>query len=143
MRLSRRPLRAKERQKADLSAKLEHLDGLQQASESFDPVAWMKEMSDLLGDLHKVFQVFEVLPGATEADRRRVGDLNRHTSESGRRILRVCLPRPLLVSPDPAGGWIYEGEGRFSAGDLRAQVRGIGRRIGGSDPDTLKLVPPG
>jgi hypothetical protein len=115
-------LRVKERQKIELQAKLEHLDGLQQAAVEFDPVAWMAEMSALLADLHTGFGL---------------------NPEAGRRILRICLPRPLRVSSDGKGGWDYEGEGRFMASDLRAVMAGIRGHIGSADPDPPKMVPPG
>ena len=151
-------LRAKEREKSALQAKLEHLDGLQKVAEAFDPVAWMREMSELLSDVHAAFALVKnplanVEP-ENESDRRRLADQNRRLAEANqrkteaaRRILRVCLPSPLRVSPDPAGGWIFEGEGRFTEGDVRTEVRRIQGHLGSSDrpgnPDPPKMVPPG
>jgi hypothetical protein len=115
-------IRSRERQKADLQARLEHLDGLRRAAESFDPAAWLQEMSDLLADLRDGFRVS---PGA------------------GRRIIRVCLPRPLKVTPAGEGGWDYDGEGRFTVSALRAEIRAIRGHFTPANPDPLEVVPPG
>src|SRR6266481_5367844 len=64
---------AAERERDALAAKLEHLDGLQQSTDSFDPVQWLADISELLSTLPTAFAV-AVDP------------------EGARRILRECLP---------------------------------------------------
>lgn len=138
-------IRSRERQKADLQAKLEHLDGLELAAESFDIVDWLEEMRDLLANTRDLL----------EAD-----------TAAGRQLLRACLPKPFVVTPDGKGGWNYEGEGVFVAADVDRFIEQRGeeprrlkcdiivppkgkipvenRRVRGKvGPDPLKLVPPG
>jgi hypothetical protein len=87
-------LRAKEREKSELQARLEHLDGLQQEAEAFDLAEWFKEMSELVADTKNFLE---------------------SRVDSGRRLLRQCLATPFAVAPDVEGGWTFSGEGRFVA----------------------------
>jgi small-conductance mechanosensitive channel len=41
-------MKAAQRERDALAAKLEHLDGLRQSADSFDPVQWLADISDLL-----------------------------------------------------------------------------------------------
>ena len=127
-------IRSRQQQKADLQAKLEHLDGLQQAAASFDVVAWIEETAELLADTRDLLEADPV---------------------AGRHLLRGCLVTPLKVTPDGRGGWDYEAEGRFLETDLRkvreqleAGQSGVkNSRISGhftaANPDPLEVVPPG
>ena len=74
---------------ADLQAKLEHLDGLQKDAESFDPVAWMREMSELLGDVHAAFA-----PVPNPNQSQRLAEQNLRKTETARRILRAACRSP-------------------------------------------------
>ena len=85
-------------------------------------------MSGLFVDIHVAFGLQPVL-GMNPA--------------AARRILRLCLPYPLTVAPDPAGGWTFAGEGRFSEAGLQAEVKGIRGHVVTPNPDPLKMVPPG
>ena len=131
-------IQTRERQKADLQARLEHLDGVQQASQDFDVAGWMIEMGQVLADVRKFFD-----PDAAVA--RGVDD-----PASARQLFRMCLPKPLVVSPDGQGGWTFEGEGVFVEGDIRKQreislqSRGVqGHVQSASNPVPLRVVPPG
>ncbi len=141
---------AKEREQIDLQAKLEHLDGLQRAAESFDPAAWMAEQAKLLEDVKVHFAGFSS-EETTPSQRARF-------TEASRRILRVCLPAPLVVCPAIEGGWVYEGDGRLVTSDLQMvmdRVRGHirpetveqrkvqGCVSSGRTNDPNKMVPPG
>ena len=95
-------LRAKEREKATLQARLEHLDGLRQAAEGFDLAEWFKETSELLS--------------ATK-------DFLEADVKHGRKMLRRCFATPLTVSPDGQGSWTFSGEGRFVPSDLSRLVQ--------------------
>ena len=95
-------LRAKEREKSELQARLEHLDGLQQEAEAFDLAEWFKEMSELVADTKNFLE---------------------SRVDSGRRLLRQCLATPFAVAPDVEGGWTFSGEGRFVPSDLSRLVR--------------------
>ena len=120
-------LRVKEREKSALQAKLEHLDGEAQEAESFDPVQWLKDISDLLSTLPTVFGLAVGPAGA-------------------RRILRECLPQPLKVTPDPEGGWTYEGVGSFEQEGLQRAMKEIKGQIAPDRPTSIsptELVPPG
>jgi len=128
-------MKAKEREKSVLQAKLEHLDGLQQAAEGFDLAEWFKETSELLAGTKEYL----------EAD-----------TEQGRRLLRRCLMSPITVKLDPEGGWTFEADGRFMPSDLNrllrpeteenphAEQRRVQGRISADlNPPPTKLVPPG
>ena len=120
-------MKAAQRERDALAAKLEHLDGLQQSADSFDPVQWLADISELLSTLPTAFGV-AVDP------------------EGARRILRECLPVPLKVIPDPEGGWTYEGVGNFEQEGLQRAVKAIKGQIPPerpTGPSSMKLVPPG
>jgi hypothetical protein len=119
-------MKAAERERDALAAKLEHLDGLQQSTDSFDPVQWLADISELLSTLPTTFGV-AVDP------------------EGARRILRECLPVPLKVTPDQDGGWTYEGVGNFEQEGLQRAVKAIKGQIPPerpTGPTSTKLVPP-
>jgi hypothetical protein len=119
-------LRANERRKADLQAKLEHLDELQQAVDDFDMTEWIAEAQELLADTRNLL----------EAD-----------SEAGRQMLRRCLPHPLTITPD-GEGWAFSGEGRSVQRDIRKIAEGWkdreirGRVMAAPNPVPLEMVPP-
>jgi len=120
-------MKAAERDRDALAAKLEHLDGLQQSTDSFDPVQWLADISELLSTLPTAFGV-AVDP------------------EGARRILRECLPVPLKVTPDQDDGWTYEGVGNFEQEGLQRAVKAIKGQIPPerpTGPSSTKLVPPG
>jgi hypothetical protein len=80
--------------------------GFIQSADSFDPVQWLADISELLSTLPTAFGV-AVDP------------------EGARRILRECLPVPLKVIPDPEGGWTYEGTGNFEQEGLQRAMKAI------------------
>ena len=50
-------MKAAQRERDALAAKLEHLDGLRQSADSFDPVQWSADISELLSTLPTAFGV--------------------------------------------------------------------------------------
>ena len=117
-------MRATERERDALTAKLEHLDGMLQGSDSFDPVQWMADISALLSTIDVSFGI-AVAP------------------EGARRILRECLPVPVKVTPDAEGGWTYEGVGSFEQEGLQRAMKAVKGQIAPDRPTSTKLVPPG
>jgi hypothetical protein len=89
---------------------------------------WLAEQRQLLEDVEQCLQL---------------------SPEAGRRILRICLPKPLIVNPDGHDGWTFSGKGRFLERDLRKLTFALkNREIGGHvrstpNPDPLELVAPG
>ncbi len=107
-----------EQERADLHAKLEHLQGLDQAREDFDLATWLEEIKEVLADLKGT------LEGAPQA---------------GRQIIRRLLDGPITVTPrtDSAGGLIFEyaGVGRFDSALKKFD------RMEEIDPDSVKSAP--
>jgi hypothetical protein len=113
-------LRVKEREKITLQAKLEHLDGLRQAADAFDPVVWMRDITALLETLPVSFGI------AVDPD-------------GARRLLREVLPTLLKVTPDENGvGWTFEAEAQFNKRGLREAAHRIKGQL---SVDPLKMVP--
>jgi hypothetical protein len=88
-------MKAAQRERDALAAKLEHLDGLRQSADSFDPVQWLADISELLSTLPTAFGV-AVDP------------------EGARRILRECLPGPSRSSPIQRAAGHTRGRGTSS-----------------------------
>lgn len=113
-------LRVKEREKIALQAKLEHLDGLRQAADAFDPVVWMRDVTALLETLPVSFGI------AVDPDR-------------ARRLLREVFPTLLKFTPDENGvGWTFEAEAQFNERGLREAAHRIKGQL---SVDPLKMVP--
>ncbi len=127
-------LKGKEREKDVITAKLEHLDGIQKAAEGFDLAEWMHEQTELLDQIKTHMSRGSLPPEEATADQR------SRFAEGARRILRVCLPAPLVVSPDPDGGWTFKGQGRFIEQGIREV---LGRINPTQNPESQKMVPPG
>jgi hypothetical protein len=94
-------LQAREDQRVELRGRLETLEATSRAAEEFDLPAWLEETRELLEETR---------------------DLLEASPEAGRQLLRRFLVKPVTVRPDPAGGWIYETEGRFIAAELTKLV---------------------
>jgi len=134
----RAAIEAKVRERRDLHARLEHADRLRQAAEGFDLSAWLAEQAELLEECRRVFTTFQGL----------TADQTRRMVHSQRRIMRVCLASPLAVSPNPNGGWTFEGEGRFLQQDLQKltfELKNyeVGGHVLASNPRSTSVVPPG
>lgn len=113
-------LRVKEREKITLQAKLEHLDGLRQAADAFDPVMWMRDITALLETLPVSFGI------AVDPD-------------GARQLLREVLPTLLKVTSDENGvGWTFEAEAQFNERGLREAAHRIKGQL---SVDPLKMVP--
>jgi hypothetical protein len=111
-------LRVKEREKITLQAKLEHLDGLRQAADAFDPVVWMRDITALLETLPVSFGI------AVDPD-------------GARRLLREVFPTLPKVTPDGIG-WTFEAEAQFNERGLREAAHRIKGQL---SVDPLKMVP--
>jgi hypothetical protein len=86
-------MKAKQRQRDDAAARLEHLDGLEQSGEDFDLAEWLYQTKVLLADLQSTLESDPV---------------------AGRHIVRWLLPEPITVTPvhTPDGiAWEYLGRG--------------------------------
>jgi site-specific DNA recombinase len=127
-------IQIREDRRVALSARLEALENVTRAADEFDVESWLVETRELLADTRNLL---EANPAA------------------GRQLLRRCLVKPVIVSPDSAGGWTYETEGRFIAAELAKVVEGADvvmlgkrgvpvdeRRVRGHIPSPLSGVPP-
>ncbi len=132
-------MKAKQRQRDDAAARLEHLDGLEQAGEGFDEVEWFYQTKAILTDLQFMLESDPV---------------------AGRHIIRWLLPEPITVTPVQTHEgvvWEYVGRGaldRLLTGKIPGNVEtprpalppgfipwGNERSV--SNRDTTELVPPG
>lgn len=73
-------LQARQRERTDLSANLEHLDGLERAAETFDVEAFRRTVTEIL----RHFDITAYHPGVPQ---------------QARKILRILLPSPIKVTP--------------------------------------------
>ena len=89
---------AKEAERRDLQAKLEHLNGLAiEAEEEFDPEAWVKEFKGILDNLRETFE---------------------SGPRVGRQVLRRLLDGPITVTPGAEGGsFAFFGQASFAKFD--------------------------
>ena len=110
-------MKAKQRQRDDTAARLEHLDGLAEVTEDFDEVEWFYQTKAILTDLQFTLESDPV---------------------AGRHIVRWLLPEPITVTPveTPEGVvWEYLGRGALD--------RLLTGRIPGSVAIPRPALPPG
>lgn len=86
-------IKARNAERRDLRAKLEHLDGMTKAAGTFDRDTFRRDVRAILKD-------WNTLMGARPAD--------------GRRALRDLRVGPIFVTRRPAGGWRYKITGGLS-----------------------------
>ena len=94
----REAMLAKEEERRDLQAKLEHLNGLAiEVEQEFNPEAWVKEFKGILDNLRRTFE---------------------SNARVGRQVLRRLLDGPITVTPGAEGGsFAFFGQASFTKFD--------------------------